>query len=323
MAEKSKREQPLKAKTKRDQPHDRFFREMMQDPEQAKEFGQTHLDKAIVEAIAWNELQPCSDSLVGENSKQLHADVVYTAKTIDGATDVTIIFNHERKADPLLPIRQQEYILGELRRCHMAKKEPGFVVFTTWHNGPKGAYTNTRDLLDYFKNKEMAKRFLYRPCKIINPSNLEDAEMAGRSHIYMMELLMKHADQPNFLDWLTENPEIAQKLAEHQYIDRGIEYVVEVGKHKPEDIYATLEKISNKLAKTMLTTEKQILNRGMKQGVQLGMQRGVQQGVQQGVKTRTWEIAKNMFSELHLDVNDVHQATGLSMAELTKLQKAG
>lgn len=48
--------------------------------------------------------------------------------------------------------------------------------------------------------------------------------------------------------------------------------------------------------------------------------KGRQEGMQQGMQTKALDIAKNMLSKLHLDVETVAQATGLSQEELMKLQ---
>ena len=50
------------------------------------------------------------------------------------------------------------------------------------------------------------------------------------------------------------------------------------------------------------------------------LQEGIQQGMQQGMQTRNLEIAKNMLLNLHLGMEVVEKATGLSRAELKKLQ---
>ena len=69
------------------------------------------------------------------------------------------------------------------------------------------------------------------------------------------------------------------------------------------------------------------MRKGMQKGIQQGMQQGVQQGIQQGVQrgmhAKSLEIAKNMLYELHLDTQAVSKATGLSQAELMKLQAEG
>ena len=65
----------------------------------------------------------------------------------------------------------------------------------------------------------------------------------------------------------------------------------------------------------MLTTRQQI--------EKIGEKRGIQQGMQQGVQTRNLEIARNMLFQLHLGLDVIEKATGLSKQELEQLQKGG
>ena len=100
---------------KRDQPHDRFYKDLMQDIEVAREFLLNYLDQDIRARIDWDTLALYDTSLIGEANKQLYADVMYTAQTKQHKSEVFFILNHQRKPDPLLPIRQLEYILGTLK----------------------------------------------------------------------------------------------------------------------------------------------------------------------------------------------------------------
>ena len=60
---------------KRDQPHDRYFKDLMQDIEIAQEFLLTYLDVVISEQIDWNTLELYDGSWIGGANKQLYADV--------------------------------------------------------------------------------------------------------------------------------------------------------------------------------------------------------------------------------------------------------
>ena len=48
-------------------------------------------------------------------------------------------------------------------------------------------------------------------------------------------------------------------------------------------------------------------------------QRLIQQGMQQGIQAINLEIAKQMLSNMHLDIRTVSQATGLSVEKLEQL----
>ena len=86
---------------KRDQPHDRFYKDLMQDIEVAREFLLNYLDQDIRARIDWDTLALYDTSLIGEANKQLYADVMYAAQTKQHKSEVFFILNHQRKADPL------------------------------------------------------------------------------------------------------------------------------------------------------------------------------------------------------------------------------
>ena len=293
---------------KRDQPHDRFYKDLMQDIEVAREFLLNYLDQDIRARIDWDTLALYDTSLIGEANKQLYADVMYAAQTKQHKSEVFFILNHQRKADPLLPIRQLEYILGTLKKSIKQKKQPAFILQLTWYNGKKGPYPYAQSIFDYFQEKELARKLLASPCPIINAHQISDQELASHQKTNVLELFMKYGDNPELLEWLEVHEDIARKLEKNKYISRSLEYVSEVGCHRLEDLLTTFEKVSAKLKETMLTTAQQIRKEGM------------QQGMQQGMQTRNLEIAKNMLLNLHLGMEVVQKATGLSRAELKKLQ---
>ena len=65
------------------------------------------------------------------------------------------------------------------------------------------------------------------------------------------------------------------------------------------------------------------MQQGRREGETIGIQKGMQQGRQEGIQKGRQEIARNMLSNMHLDMQIVSQATGLSQVELMKLQEAG
>ena len=288
---------------KRDQPHDRFYKDLMQDIGIARKFLLTYLDKKIQDQVDWPTLSLYDPSLTGGANKQLYADLVYTAQTKQHKIDVFFILNHERKADPFLPIRSLEYILGTLKKSIKQKQQPAFIVHLTWYNGKKGPYPYVQSIYDYFKEKQLARDLLLDSCRVINPHDIPDQELASHEDLSVLELFMKHADNPNFLSWIASHPEIARQLAENKYIKRSLEYVVDVGSHTLEDLLATFEKISDKLKETMLTTAQQIRKEGM----------------QQGMQEEKLVIARTMLTKGY-DPNEVKTLTGISQEAISKIK---
>ena len=61
---------------KKDQPHDRYFRDLMEDIDVAKSFLRAYVNPKVQVQIDWSTLELYDTSLVGANNKQLYADVV-------------------------------------------------------------------------------------------------------------------------------------------------------------------------------------------------------------------------------------------------------
>ena len=298
---------------KRDQPHDRYFRDLMEDINIARSFLRTYMNPKVQAQIDWSTLELYDSSLIGDNNKQMYADVVYKAQT-KAQEEVFLILNHERKADRLLPIRRLEYKLGLLKKAIKQNKQPALIYFITWYNGQEVPYPYAKSIAEYFTLSELAEELLLQD-EILVVKQLPDASLYKHEPINVLALFMKYADDPNFPHWLVEHPAMANKLAENKYIERSIAYMLDVGYHKYEDLLLAFEKTSEKLKQTMLTTRQQI--------EKIGEKRGIQQGMQQGVQTRNLEIARNMLFQLHLGLDVIEKATGLSKQELEQLQKGG
>ncbi|MEM7383245.1 MAG: hypothetical protein AAF400_02950, partial [Bacteroidota bacterium] len=95
------------------------------------------------------------------------------------------------------------------------------------------------------------------------------------------------------------------------YLSSIFEYIASLEKEVGKEVYQFIQAVfTNKTAMIMTYGE---------QLVQQGVQQGMQQGIQQGMQTRNWEIARTMLHNLHLGVDVVEQATGLSKQELASL----
>ena len=289
-----------KSDEKKNQPHDRFVKDLMENIDFAKKFFQTdHINLEVQEEMDWDTLELWDTALLGEDGKQIYADVLYRVFTKD-QQEAFIIFNHEKKPDKILPVRRLEYKLGTLKKAIKQEKESALIYFITWYNGP-APYPYQKSIIDYFTWRQLAAKLLLED-EIIVVKEIPDEELSKHGEVSILEVFMKHVDNPNFPQWLIDHPEIAQQLAENKYIERSIEYLLEVGYHKEADLVTAFEK-TPKLKEIMLTTRERIEKRSIEQGMQ----------------TRSLEIARNMLHQLGLGIETVQQATGLSRQELARL----
>ncbi len=289
--------------TKAQQSHDRYFRDILEDTEIAREFLQAFMNSRAQEGIDWSTLEVYDTALFGENNKALYADVIYRAQTY-AQEDIFFIINHETKLDWLLSIRKLEYKLGTLRKTVKQKKQPALIYFLTWQSGALVPADYPRSIADYFRNPTLAKA-LFLEDDIIVAQELSDEKLLQSGKASVLTIFMKYASSPQFPDWIEKNKEIVEILAENKYIDRSIEYLLEVGYHDEEALKKAFTKSSEKLKQKMLTTKQRIEKKSM----------------QRGMEQERFSIARNMLHQLRLGTEVVKQATGLSDAELFRLAK--
>jgi predicted transposase YdaD len=142
---------------------------------------------------------------------------------------------------------------------------------------------------------------------------MSEAELRQHGTAALMELLLKQARYRTFLKWIKSHAEEIKILLDSYYDIGGIHYILGVeDKYSSEEIIEAILEIAPDKQEDIMTAARQLEIKGEK--------RGRQQGMQQGMQTKALDIAKNMLSKLHLDVETVAQATGLSQEELMKLQ---
>ena len=285
---------------KRSQPHDRLFRELLEDTALVTAFLRALINPNVRDLIDWSTLQVYDTAFFGADYRARFADAVYKAMT-HAKEAIVIIVNHETKPDSLLPIRKHEYVLGALRKLRKQKIEPDFIYFVTWQSGDKIPENHPKSLCDYFKNPELARKLLLED-DVIVAQEVPDEKLLESGEASLLLIFMKYARSPKFLDWLKEHKEVAEQFAEHKYIDRALIYLLEVGDHDESELRDALKSASEKLEDKMLTTGRKIENRGRREGR----------------REEKYSVARNMLN-LHLGIDVVQQATGLSRQELSSL----
>ena len=287
---------------KRNQPHDRVYKGVMAEPRIARLFLEKHMDPEVKNRVDFNTLQITDPSSLGQDHKQLYADVVYKALTKDTRREIFFILNHERNPCRFLPIRILEYILGTVRKMFKpGKRKPAFAYHITLYNGKTKEYPYPKSIGEFFdkEDRELAQYLLLSSHKVVNLNNYTDDELAEQGEIGPFQLVLKHASEPYFLSWVKKRPDLAYKIATDSNAEQLITYITEVRHEEEEEIRRIFADISSKLEKNMLTTAERIrragIKEGVEQGIERGMERGIEQGMERGRELRDTEIVTHML----------------------------
>ena len=93
-------------------PHDKFLKEMLAQPEAARTFLRDFLPPAVAEQLELNRLHLVKDSFIDETLQEHFSDLVYeVALRNHGSAFVCVLFEHKSYVDTLTPLQLLRYMV--------------------------------------------------------------------------------------------------------------------------------------------------------------------------------------------------------------------
>jgi predicted transposase/invertase (TIGR01784 family) len=303
-------------------PHDGFFKHSLSNLTVAKDLLQAHLSTDITQRIQWDSLRLSNKSYTDEKLAQLHSDLVYTCQIDKKSAYIYILIEQQTTPDTLLPFRFLQYNVAMLTE-HLAQNKKDkkrqhlpTILNLCLYTGRRTPYPYSVDIYDCFEDPTLARAEMFKPLSLIDLGKMEEDVLAAHGTADLVEMLLKQGRERTFLNWITAHPEEIKKLVDRFYGISGIIYILGVEKkHSAEELLKAIENIVPQRKEDIMTAAQQLRQEGKKEGMQQGRKEGMQQ--------EKLHIAKNMLSKLHLDMQTVAKATGLSEGELMKLQQQG
>ena len=300
-------------------PHNNFFYQVMSRKKKATAFLKQYLPKNVLPHINLDTLSLAESKHLSDSGTSLYNDVLYRYKLTQGNKAHSFVMcEHQSTPDPKMPLRLLKYniatIEGHFKQDY--RKFPVIVNIVLYHGSKPWNYSTT--FSDYYVNIELGKEFLY-----MAPFTLVDVSKIPQYHIHQDRELgfffeaFRCTGQPDPYMSLKSTIHRFTQFRTHFYalpketrnlVGCYLSHYIDLSKYSLADL---VNLVSSNLQekKEFMTTIAQAIK-------QEGRQEGRREGRQEGIL----EIAKNMLSKLHLDVQAVKEATGLSIEELMKLQ---
>ena len=285
-------------------PHDRFVQSVLEIREVALSFFQAYLPPKLVQAINWSTLAIYDTARRSKGQKPRHTDITYQAQVKGELLDTYLHLEHQRTIDYDITSRMYDYNAGLLLKHEkQGRPKQPLVVNIVLYNGVKKDHPNHEDPYEYFDDPELARFVVSKPYILANLNKLSDRKLLSHGACGLMEVFLKRASKPNFLSWLKANRSLLRRHASVPYFKECVLYCLEVADADADTIIGALASIDPNLNEPIMRAVQQLEERGEERGRQ----------------TRNLEIAKKMLRQLHLGVEVVQQATGLSRQEIARL----
>ena len=308
------------------QPHDTIFKAAFSHKQVMVDFLRSRLPQETLARIDLSTLKLTNKSFVSKTGRQTHSDLIYSSRMDKQQGYIYLVTEHFSEQEKYVPLRQIEYNLPLMRQhLNEGHKKLPLILNICVHNCTN-PYQGPITFLEMFEHPGLAKQFFLEGYHMVDLSVETEANIHKDKQAALAELLLKQGKLRDFHHWIDKHQDLLNDNS-IPYAEEGFHYILTVDprndtleKLQKNAEPQTKEKIMNAAEKLIQQGKQQGIQQGIQQGKQQGIQQGKQQGIQQGMKTRSLEIAKNMLLNLHLGMDVVQKATGLSSKELKKLQ---
>ncbi len=177
-------------------PHDSFFKKLMSNIENVKDFLKGSLPKTISKKLDYKSLQVIDTEKMNIKYKKYYLDLSVECKLSDKNTKIYIVFEHKSYADKLTLIQILNYCTVIWENC-IKNNEPliPIIPFVFYHGKQK--FSLPVEFIDYFKDvDEDIKKYLVNfKIELFDTHNYNDEELVKFSNnMYLVAGLlgMKH-----------------------------------------------------------------------------------------------------------------------------------
>lgn len=271
-------------------PHDKFFKEMLAQPEAANDFLRYYLPPGVAEQLDLTATELVKDSFVDAELQTHYSDLLYKVRLLGGgAAYVYTLFEHKSLPDGRVAFQLLRYMVRVweygLRQGERLWPIVPIVVYhgrASWQIAPDFASL----LAAPAALRPYQPDFRYWLCDL---SQYDDAELRGAALLQVTLLALKYAFRPELHQRL---PDIGRLLWALSQQPAGLQQVVTVlrylltgtGQITAVELRAMLDEALPEVGGQLMgTIAEQFIEQGLKRGLEQGLQQGQREGLRQGL----------------------------------------
>lgn len=298
-------------------PHDAFFRQVMTQPDAARDFLDIHLPQDLRAVCDLNSLQLESGNFIEDDLRTRYSDVLWSVQMNKKRGYLYALIEHQSRPDKQMTQRLMRYSLAAMQRHIEAGHETlPVVVPILFYHGTTRPYPYSMCWFDAFSDAELAKRIYTEPFPLVDITAVSDDAILTHRRVAILEFLQKHIRQRDLM-LLTES---LVKLLRAGYtsdtqLRTALNYILQVGFTADKDaFFRELAKSVPQQGEVIMTLADELRQEGLEQGLEKGLQKGREEA--------SFHIAQAMIAS-GIDSVQVLQLTGVSEEMLAKLARQG
>ncbi|WJY26389.1 Rpn family recombination-promoting nuclease/putative transposase [Sporosarcina trichiuri] len=312
-------------------PHDKFFKEILGNVTVAKDFLHHYLPQNIMQVIDVNTLEPHKDSFINEDLQESFSDLLFKVDINQKEGFIYFLFEHKSYSSKETAFQLLKYMI-EIWEAKMKKEEanelPMIIPLVIYHGKNnwnvktqlgdmiKGYHKLPSDIQGYIPNFEYLMYDITR---------YSDEEIKGHAQLRILLTIFRDIftkDSNGLRESIHQSVSYLRELEDKQtgleYLETLMRYIFSAGKNLTrKDMYKIIEQIDTTYpegSEIAMTLADMFRGEGKEEGILKGIERGLELGAKQG----KLEVARNALKEgMQIDV--IANLTGLSKREIEKI----
>jgi predicted transposase/invertase (TIGR01784 family) len=313
-------------------PHDSYFGHMMEIKSVAKSFFMSQLPQAINEALDWDTLKIDESARRNPGKKTKYTDISYTCNLKKEGIPIYLHCEQERSDRiPETVARLLGYNVGVISRHRRQgnKKLPIIINFVLYNNPKASSESYPKNSLACSEAPWLEQLLHGEYFILLNVKQASEEILASYGHSGIMSLLLKRAEEHNFIEWLKSYGHLIKDIVLNdiglnEVFELSFSYVVTVARDKSKELLDTFKALFPQYEEKIMTVARQLKREGEKigeiKGVKKGEVKGKIEGKREGEMREKKAIAQKMLST-NYSIEEIARLTNLSKEEISLLGK--
>lgn len=305
-------------------PHDKFFKETLNDLHTAQDFLQNYLPRELLEFIDLETIALQKDSFIEKELEETFSDLLFQTKINHKDGYVYLLFEHKSYPSPKIALQLLRYILNiweQKTTGQSTAKLPVIIPMVVYHGQACWiSPVKLSGLIEDYEQLPLAVAdclpdFSYL---LYNISRYSNEDIKGSVKLQIFLKLLRDIFEQDYLVFLKTLEESILAFDQLEKQDNGLEYFETFIRYimnarndlEFQTVYELTKEISLQRSEVVMTIAEKLITEGIEKGMEKGIERGMEKG--------RLEVAENLI-RLGMGIDVIIKATGLSEEEVRKI----